>query len=171
LNQGARVGTEIAKVDRLTTLFEQEHPIENLEQLSRRLMDPEWNETVNAGETEEIEKGNVRAKNRLSLVSQTSKERNDSPGTLRVKTRCRLVQKQQKFGLIAYHETLSIEESRVLYLRSQLNSDGRPLAILDVQGTNNSIRIFVKAAHLDALLDTRSQVRKREENKTNVATH
>ena len=83
-------------------------------------------------------KSNARADNSLSVVGQSHKEAHDSPSTLRVQSRGRLIQEQQKLGL-----------------SSELDSDSQPLPLLDTQATNDSIGILLQTTHQQTFLNIR----------------
>ena len=74
-----RVVANVTKVNRLTTLAEEQETIKDLEQLCGGLVDG----------TEDGE----------ALICKVAKERHDSPGGLRVKTGGRFVQEEQETGL------------------------------------------------------------------------
>lgn len=75
LDESVRVLADVAEVDSLATLLEEEEAIEDLEELGRRLMDG--------------------AKDSLALVGETPQERADRPSTLGVETRCRFVKEKK----------------------------------------------------------------------------
>lgn len=63
------------------------------------------------------------AQDSLPIISETTEESHDGPGALRIESRSGFVQKEEKLGL-----------------RSKLNSNSRPLPLLDTERPNHSIR-------------------------------
>lgn len=108
--------SNIPKVHRLATLLQQQQAIKLLEQLSRWLMDS--------------------AENSLSGISETAKERHDSPGRLGVETGGRFVEEEEELGL-----------------GCELDTDGGALAVLDTEGSDDGISVSGEAAHLQTFLD------------------
>ena len=77
----------------------------------------------------------LRAEDGLSVIGQSPETAHDSPSTLRIQSRCRLVQEQQE-----------------LRFGGKFNSDGQPLPVLDAQGTDDGVRILLQTAHQETLL-------------------
>lgn len=71
----------------------------------------------------------------MPVVGEAAKERHDSPGTLRVQARRRLVKEEEQLGL-----------------RGQLDTNRRPLAMLHAQGPDNRVSMAFETAHLQTLL-------------------
>jgi len=84
----------------------------------------------------EITKRNLRAKDGLSVVSQSPEEAHDGPSALRVQSGGWFVQEQKKFRL-----------------GGEFNRNGQPLPLLNTQGTDDSVRIFLQTAHQETPLD------------------
>ena len=79
IDHGGRIAAQVAKVNSLCSLLQQQHAIECLEELRRRL--------VNG------------AKDSLALVGKAAQERDDCPSALGVETGGGFIQEEQQFGL------------------------------------------------------------------------
>jgi hypothetical protein len=95
---------------------------------------------------------NSRAEDGLTIVGQLAEEPHDSPCGLRVKTRRRLIQEQEKLGLY-HHQQLAWVSDKITNLSSELDSNSRAFAVLDTQRSDNGITIVLKATHLQTLVN------------------
>jgi hypothetical protein len=73
--------TEVAEEHGLTTFLQKEEPVENLEQLSRRLMYARF-KLYQPPQSPRIVDNNIRAEDGLPVIGQSSKKRDDGPSTL-----------------------------------------------------------------------------------------
>ena len=142
---GLRVLPEVAKVDGLATLLQQQEAVEGLEQLGRRLVD--------GGE------------DGLSVVRELAQQQHDRPRRLRVETRSRLVEEDEQgrlgdqldtdsetFALLDVETHSDFADDR-LCVRFHLEELDDLLDKLELFRLRNRARLTEQSGELESLAD------------------
>lgn len=95
----------------------------------------------------------LRAKNSLALISQASQERDDVPSTLRVKTRCGLVEEKQDFGLNGTFSGLTYNGDSNIYLCREFDTNGCSLPEFHAERSDDCIPFIPQPTHMKTFID------------------